>query len=313
MWSSPHNNDTISLSEAYEVAWCTKFGHGTRVIPSGAITGAQLLYAKNYIQLVGYIDQQEINLWSGDEGGELDPHGFDKQGNPLGGLVFTNGFDMNAASFDALVTSNGTPSTNYTQVEEWVNFVGNGIFCMKICNPAGPDAPTLCAHTYDEIGCDYNAPADYGSINGTYQVCDSDDMTPPGVFVTAGTTTTWVQPWSGSWTVPYTASIPQSSNCKTYSSEQLFATALPAGQGSSTTTTATSGTATATATNSGGAAGSSNKGSASPSRTGSSTSTSNTSTSSSAASRGSSGPSNSLFVALSTIGAAAFVVPLFFI
>ena len=58
-------------SEAREVAWCTSPGHGTRVIPPGAITGAQWLYAKNYLQVVGYIDQTTVGLAANDSGGEV--------------------------------------------------------------------------------------------------------------------------------------------------------------------------------------------------------------------------------------------------
>ena len=56
------DTDTIGDGEAREVAWCTKKGHGTRIIPQGALQGAQWLYAKNYVQVVGYIDQSKINL-----------------------------------------------------------------------------------------------------------------------------------------------------------------------------------------------------------------------------------------------------------
>jgi len=69
MWSSPIQNDTIGVSEAYEVAWCTKPGHGTRLIPAGTITGAQWLYAKNYIQVVGFLKQENLNIFPGDDGG----------------------------------------------------------------------------------------------------------------------------------------------------------------------------------------------------------------------------------------------------
>lgn len=69
MWSSPRTNDTVSESEAFEVAYCTKPGHGTRLIPPGTITGAQWLYAKNYIQVVGYLNQANLNLNSADFGG----------------------------------------------------------------------------------------------------------------------------------------------------------------------------------------------------------------------------------------------------
>lgn len=66
-------------SEAREVAWCTSPGHGTRVIPPGAITGAQWLYAKNYLQVVGYIDQTKVGLTADDSGGEVRPQCFDEE------------------------------------------------------------------------------------------------------------------------------------------------------------------------------------------------------------------------------------------
>lgn len=69
LWSSPKPSDTIGASEAYEVAWCSNPGHGTRIIPPGAITGAQWLYAKNYVQVVGFIDQTMVNLAPDDQGG----------------------------------------------------------------------------------------------------------------------------------------------------------------------------------------------------------------------------------------------------
>ncbi|KAH8118033.1 hypothetical protein DFH11DRAFT_1571992 [Phellopilus nigrolimitatus] len=224
MWSSSQTDDTIGESEAREVAWCTSPGHGTRVIPPGAITGAQWLYAKNYVQVVGFIDQTKVNLAASDEGGELDPHGADEQGNPLGGLVYSNGFGQSSSSFQSLVGSgNLTSNQTYTQVIEWIDFIGGGQFCMKMCNPNDPNAAALCNHIYDEVGCSYNALANYGSINGTFEVCDSDDMTPPGVFTTNGATTTWFQPQTGAVVPPYTPTIPSSSNCQTYSSSQLFA------------------------------------------------------------------------------------------
>ncbi|KLO17171.1 hypothetical protein SCHPADRAFT_846825 [Schizopora paradoxa] len=255
MWSSGTLNDTIGESEAREFAWCTAPGHGTRVIPPGTIIGAQWLYAKNYLQVVGFLDQTKVNLFAGDDGGELDPHGDDEQGNPLGGIVFTNGFGMNSASFQQLAsTNNFTANQQYTQVIEWVDFIGTGMFCLKMCNPSDPDAASLCNHIYDKIGCAYNAIADYGSINGTFEVCDSEDMTPPGVFVENGVTTTWFQPASGPVVPPYTTTVPSSSNCVTYQSTQLFAAAAtdPA-VSTSSSSASTQTTGSGTASNSGSA------------------------------------------------------------
>ncbi|KAJ2966899.1 hypothetical protein NUW54_g13672 [Trametes sanguinea] len=99
---------TIGDTEGEEVAWCTKKGRGTRLIPAGALTGVQFMKTPGYLQVVGFIDQTKINLQADDGGGELDPHGADLRGNPLGGLVYTNGFASN----------NGNNNT-FQQVHEW--------------------------------------------------------------------------------------------------------------------------------------------------------------------------------------------------
>lgn len=109
--------------------------------------------------------------------------------------MYTNGFGMSSSSFGDLVKSgNLTSNQTYTQVIEWIDFIGSGQFCLKMCNPNAPNAAELCQHIYDEVGCTYNALADYGHINGTFEVCDSDDMQPPGVFSANGALTTWTQP-----------------------------------------------------------------------------------------------------------------------
>lgn len=107
------------------VAWCTQPGRGTRLIPEGALKGVQFTEAPNYIQVVGYIDQTQINIVAGDYGGEMDPHGADRRGNPLGGLVFSQntGTGVNA-------TNN---STEWRQVVQWHNFMGADMFCLKAC------------------------------------------------------------------------------------------------------------------------------------------------------------------------------------
>ncbi|KAF8522963.1 hypothetical protein BU17DRAFT_64162 [Hysterangium stoloniferum] len=270
MWSSPNPKSTVGDTEGLEVAWCTKPGHGARLIPPGTITGAQWLYAKNYVQVVGFLDQTKVDLDPSDAGGELDPHGADEQGNPLGGIVYTRGFGQNATSFSQQFNNSGTNSMTPTQVIEWVDFIGSGMFCLKMCNPNDPNGPKLCNHIYDEIGCDYNAIADYDNINGKFEVCDSDDMTPPGVFTTApGQTTTWFQ--AGSPPIPpYNTRPISSSNCHTFASSQLFA-ADPGTPSATATVTLTarssSGSVAATGVPSGSIVGS---GSAVPSATGTS-------------------------------------------
>jgi hypothetical protein len=95
----------IADTEGEEVAWCTKPGRGTRTIPEGALQGVQFMKTSDYVQVVGFIDQTKINIADGDFGGELDPHGADLRGNPLGGLVYS--------------TAWGGSNDSFTQVIEW--------------------------------------------------------------------------------------------------------------------------------------------------------------------------------------------------
>lgn len=57
------------------------------------LTNSRVQWTKTdaYIQVVGFINNTGIGLDPSDQGGELDPHGADLQGNPLGGVVFSNG------------------------------------------------------------------------------------------------------------------------------------------------------------------------------------------------------------------------------
>jgi len=97
-----------------------------------------------YVQVVGFIDQTKINIQGDDTGGELDPHGADLRGNPLGGLVYSTAWSSDKKSFE--------------QVIEWHNFMGGSQFCFKVCDPAGANAANFCQHIYDRIGCAYNPP-----------------------------------------------------------------------------------------------------------------------------------------------------------
>jgi len=107
----------------------------------------------------------------------------------------------------------------------------------------------------------------YTKINGTYEICDSDDMTPPGVFTTApGQTTTWFQPFTGNPSPPYTPNPIASSNCQTFASTDLFlaaptsAGAAPTGSTGATGSRSGTGAAGPTATGGSGSAGNSTNG-----------------------------------------------------
>ncbi|KDQ52651.1 hypothetical protein JAAARDRAFT_39905 [Jaapia argillacea MUCL 33604] len=235
LWAPPKGPDTIGDTEGEEVAWCTKKGHGTRLIPPGALQGVQYLKTPDYIQIVGFIDQTQINLLANDSGGELDPHGADLRGNPLGGLMYSNAFPSNAGN-----------NNSFEQVIEWHNFMGGGAFCIKVCDPAGAHAADYCQHVFDRIGCAYNDPNQ--AQNGTFEVCDSDDADYPGVYTANGTVMTYVQPAESLGaisTMPYQPKVAASSNCVTYQSSALYTDlvsvppTVPTSTGASAKTTGT--------------------------------------------------------------------------
>ncbi|KAI0351812.1 hypothetical protein OH77DRAFT_1429402 [Trametes cingulata] len=245
LWAPSKPDSTIGDTEGEEVAWCTKKGRGTRLIPAGALTGVQYIKTPGYIQVVGFIDQTKINLQADDGGGELDPHGADLRGNPLGGLVYSNGF--------------GNNNDSYTQVHEWHNFMGSNSFCFKVCDPSGPNAAELCQHIYDRIGVAYNCPN--AAQNGTFEYCEGENQDPPGIYTSNGQVVTYTQPPESLGPIssmPYDPKIPSSSNCVQMQSAALF-TDLVSPSGSATASG--SGAAAPTAT-SGGKAGASGSGSA---------------------------------------------------
>ncbi|KAK7046686.1 hypothetical protein R3P38DRAFT_3388420 [Favolaschia claudopus] len=198
VWAPRDPNSTIADTEGEEVAWCTKPGRGTRVFPPGALQGVQFMRTPDYVQVVGFVDQTLINIMAGDSGGELDPHGADLRGNPLGGLVYSTAWGGKGS---------------WTQVIEWHNFMGGNQFCFKACDPSKPNAAKLCQHIYDRIGCRYNAPSN--AKTGTFESCLGDNQDFPGIYTAPES----LGPIS---TLPYDPKVPPSSSCTQYSSSQLY-------------------------------------------------------------------------------------------
>jgi len=209
------------------VAYCTKPGHGTRIMSPGTLTAVQVLRAPSYTLFTGHINQVNIGLQSNDYGGELDPFGADLRGNPLGGLVYSNGFPSN----------NGN-NNSYQQVHRWHNFMGSNIFCFKICDDAVTNSGVYCNNVYDRTGCAFVAPAAYPT--DVFEVCESDNMDPVGVYVTNGVTSTYKQPGEGT-EITSLPSIktPASSSCTTYDSSALYAAAASLFTSSSSSPTGT--------------------------------------------------------------------------
>ncbi|KAF8582331.1 hypothetical protein K439DRAFT_1351531 [Ramaria rubella] len=213
IWGPPKPNSTIADTEGELVAWCTKPGRGTRIIPAGALTGVQFMQTPDYLQVTGHINQTLINIFHGDSGGEEDPHGADGRGNPLGSLIFTNGFPSNSGN-----------NNTFQQANEWHYFLGDDMFCMKICDPAGAHPADFCQHIYDRIGCEYNAPAAYQ--DGVFEKCKGDNQDFPGIYTGAnGVVSTYTQPpesLGDIQTMPYQPRVPASSDCQTFASTDLY-------------------------------------------------------------------------------------------
>ncbi|GAA6060526.1 hypothetical protein JCM10212_005607 [Sporobolomyces blumeae] len=254
LWAPPEPGSEVGNVEGEMVAWCTKEGHGTRLIPEGSLQGVQFMRTPHYVQVVGFIDQSKINIDPSDYGGEMDPHGADQRGNPLGGLIFSNAFGSNSSS-------NGTSAsgTMYQQVIQWHNFMGGGTFCLKACDPSYELGYAMCEHIFDRIGCKYNAPADYAAINGTYQSCQGDDQLYPGVYVENGATRTYTQPPESLGvitTIPYEPFTPSSSMCSSYQSAELYTAAAALASSTATTSSAVETSGASSSSGSGSASGS---------------------------------------------------------
>ncbi|PSR73721.1 hypothetical protein PHLCEN_2v10440 [Hermanssonia centrifuga] len=231
VWAPPNGPSTIGDTEGEEVAWCTKPGRGTRLIPAGAITGVQFVRSPSYLQVIAFMDQTKLNLEASDFGGELDPHGADLRGNPLGGLMYSN----------QLPQSGTGDNSTFTQVIEWHNFIGSNHTCMKVCDPKDPNAADYCQHVFDRIGVQYTCPN--AAQDGVFEMCDSDNQEYPGVYTSDGQTLTYTQPAESLGPItsmPYTAVVPASSNCVTFQSADLFS-ALPTISGAAAATPTASG------------------------------------------------------------------------
>jgi len=241
LWGSPTANGQIGNVEAAVVAYCSKPGHGTRVFPAGTLKGVTFMRTPGYIQVTGLFDQRGINLDPADYGGELDPHGADLAGNPLGGLVYSNSLPTNKGQL--------------TQGDNWSNFVGSGQFCFKVCDNS-ITSPNYCENRFDLIGCSYNMPSNAYNQPGVFVDCQGDNQLPPGQYIENGQTVTWKQPGDvlpPGYTLPYQPSIPASSMCTTYTSSSLYAAEtglLPGASSSASSSAATSGAASSGASGS---------------------------------------------------------------
>ncbi|KAF8328096.1 uncharacterized protein EI90DRAFT_3155849 [Cantharellus anzutake] len=224
LWAPPTPNGLIGNTERLEVAWCLRSGYGTRLIPPGAITGAHFIQTPNYLQVTGIGDLTKLNIAKGDSGGELDPHGADGLGNPIGGLVFGYG--------DGGVLR---------QYHEWTNFMADKEFCFRVCKDQ-PGSTQYCQHVYDVTGCEWNMPGNYTQ---GFSSCQGDSTLPMGVYVSNGVTSTFHQgqpstpsphPPGKSSECTYFATLPNVNSPAPTPSETLFGTSIVGGSSVRSTT-----------------------------------------------------------------------------
>jgi hypothetical protein len=173
------------------------------VFPAGTLISAHFIETPDYIQVTGTGKFTQINIQSGDEGGELDPHGADGNGNPHGGLVFSN------------VWTGGTGLGE--QIHEWTNFMADTQYCIRVCKEGTANAPQNCMHTYDIQGCLWNMPGNY---DAGFDSCLADSVIPMGLYPQPdGTTSTYV---NGASPTPPAQSAAPTSSCTSYTSSVIY-------------------------------------------------------------------------------------------
>ncbi|CEH18535.1 hypothetical protein CBOM_05264 [Ceraceosorus bombacis] len=193
---APPNGGAVADFESSVVSYCTKSGYGTRLIPQGTITGAHFVKTPHYVQVTGNGDFTKIGITPGDAGGELDPHGAEGTGNPVGGVVYTNN----------------------VQTPEWMHFMSATDFCFRACFP-GNRATSLCRHTYDVLGCGFNMPGNYAS--GVFEECDGNDAQDI-MYGYPGLSSFQQDDTSRGVAVPSPHPAPASSNCSGNAADSAF-------------------------------------------------------------------------------------------
>ncbi|KAJ7816438.1 immunoreactive manno protein MP88 [Mycena olivaceomarginata] len=107
LFAPPTGPSNIADTETEEVAWCTLPRNNTRVIRDGVITGVSFT---------------KLTVAAGNAGGELDPHGAEGTGNPVGG--------------------------------NWMLYMSADQFCLRACYNANAtySAAAMCGHKLDLHG-----------------------------------------------------------------------------------------------------------------------------------------------------------------
>lgn len=177
----------VGNAERDVVSWCTKPGHGSRLIPKGALTGVHMLRTPHYIQITG---TQDVISFAGSEflrGSILAGTGdFTKMNIPGGddGYNVLREWERADADVIPLVAENSTPTEQMAsvrrtmlssfgrilaegavtgnpiggivianhnkaniQIKEWNQFISDREFCIRACLP-GKDAARYCVRPF---------------------------------------------------------------------------------------------------------------------------------------------------------------------
>ncbi|WWC94730.1 hypothetical protein V866_001578 [Kwoniella sp. B9012] len=185
------------LSESVDnvISYCSKSGHGTRLIPDGTLKGVTYVRTPSWVQVSGSGDFSQIGISPDDSGAQFDSSSHNPQGSSL------------------ITSQGGDPA------KDWVTMISGQTFCVRACF----GDPAFCPTQYDSLGC-YFLTSNGVGWDDVWQDCEGDEGDPPGVI--DGQTYT-----PGSGPVP-TQSIPAVSNCQPGSSIQNGQTAAASSGGS---------------------------------------------------------------------------------
>ncbi|KOS14650.1 hypothetical protein Malapachy_08004 [Malassezia pachydermatis] len=204
LWAPPGPlSQGVGEAERYVVSYCTKAGRGTRLIPPGTLKSVHFVQTPHYVQVSGTGEFSSMHINNNGGGGELDPHGQDGMGNPIGGLVFSNAF------------GNGL-----VQVHEWNSFMDAKTYCLRACVD-GDMAKAYCKNIYDELGCNFNMPTGPDNL-GVFESCEGQDADIVGVYTNNGVVSTFFQTQTSQGvSVPPPKKPPAVSKCSNFPSAAL--------------------------------------------------------------------------------------------
>ncbi|KAI9609928.1 hypothetical protein KEM48_006939 [Puccinia striiformis f. sp. tritici PST-130] len=138
---------SIGEAERIAVSYCSKNGHGTRLIPPGTFRTMHYVRTQHYIQITALGDFTKINVPAGDEGGEL------------------------------VLTVTVTPSVDWSLASEANSTNGPNSLLTMSCPSEHASIPTKLTGTANTFGSRWNMPGNYDGAG--FDQCEGDDVPHP--------------------------------------------------------------------------------------------------------------------------------------